>query len=238
MNSYYGSIGGSAPAPQPPPASQPQPPSQQPPAQSSQPASKKEVKKKEKKQPDDGKKKSGMFGGILSKFWKTDQAILPDDKDNRIIFDEAKGRWVNLDEDEDESGPAAPPPMDPAFSAASAAPSAGPGGAGAPPPTSFRAGLTSRRAGRGYVDVLGQSGMSKPVTSGPGLVPNGAPPVSPAAAAPGLGAPPAMFNPGAPVVSQEPTPGSEGDQDTGGPASMPMMFNPSSMGNAAMPPNF
>merc|ERR1740123_882037 len=179
MNSYYGS----APPPQPPvPVSQPpvpvsQPPSQQqqPPAQNKQPVvAKKEVKKKEK-QDDGGKKKSGLIGGILSKFWKSDQAILPDDKENRIIFDEAKGRWVNLDEDEDEAGPAAPPPMDPAFSAASAGPSAGPGGQQPPPVTSFRAGLTSRRGGRGYVDVLGQSGMSKPVSSGAGLVPNGAP---------------------------------------------------------------
>ena len=194
MNSYYNSIGKTAPPPQPPQASQPAPL-----PQSSQPASKKEAKKKEKKPQDDGgKKKSGMFGGILSKFWKNDQAILPDDKDNRIVYDEAKGRWVNLDEDEDEAGPAAPPPMDPSFSAAPADSSARPGAVGGPkaPPTSFRAGLASRRAGRGYVDVLGQSGMSKPVTSDPGMVPNGAPPVAPAAA-PGLGAPPVMFNPGA-----------------------------------------
>ena len=93
------------------------------------------------------------------------------------------------------------------------------------------------------MDVLGKSGMSKPVSSGAGLVPNGAPPVSPAPAAPGL-APPAMFNPGAaaPLSSQEAAPGAGGDQaeDTsaGGPASMPMMFNPSSMGSSAMPPNF
>jgi len=235
VNSYYGSIGSSAPPPQPTQAQEPVP-SQQPPEQKK-PAPKKEVKKKDKQ--DEGKKKSSMFGGILSKFWKNDQAILPDDKDNRIIFDEAKGRWVNLDEDEDEAGPAAPPPMDPAFSAAPADSSARPGAAGGPqaPPTSFRAGLASRRAGRGYVDVLGQSGMSKPVTSDPGLVPNGAPPVA-SAAAPGLGAPPVMFNPGAtPLTSQE-AQGPGADQDTGGPASMPMMFNPSSMGSSAMPPNF
>ena len=165
------------------------------------------------------------------------QAILPDDKDKRIIFDEAKGRWVSLDEDEDEGGAATPPLMDRSFSAAFSGSSARPGAAGGPqaPPTSFRAGLASRRAGRGYVDVLGQSGMSKPVTSDPGMVPNGAPPVAPAAA-PGLGAPPVMFNPGAtPLTSQE---AQGGDQDTGGPASMPMMFNPSSMGSSAMPPNF
>merc|ERR1719384_2297958 len=114
MNSYYGSIEKTAPPPQPTQTSQPAPPPQPP-----QPAGKKEAKKEEKQPQDDGgKKKSGMFGGILSKFWKSDQAILPDDKDNRIIFDEAKGRWVNLDEDEDDVGPVAPPPMDPSFSAA------------------------------------------------------------------------------------------------------------------------
>ena len=241
VNSYYGSIGSSAPPPQPTQA--PEPVSSQQPPEQKKPAPKKEVKKKDKQ--DEGKKKSSMFGGILSKFWKNDQAILPDDKDNRIIFDEAKGRWVNLDEDEDEAGPAAPPPMDPAFSAASTAPAAGPGGPGGPggppaAPTSFRAGLTSRRGGRGYVDVLGQSGMSKPVSS-PAMMPNGAPPVSPAA--PGMAPPPAMFNPGAPVSAQG-APGSlthpaGGDQsEESGPASMPMMFNPSSMGASAMPPNF
>ena len=39
------------------------------------------------------------------------QVHLPDDKDKRIIYDEAKGKWVNLDEDEDTAVAAAPPPM-------------------------------------------------------------------------------------------------------------------------------
>ena len=90
VNSYYGSIGSSAPPPQPTQAPEPVP-SQQPPEQK--PAPKKEVKKKDKQ--DEGKKMSSMFGGILSKFWKNDQAILPDDKDkdNRIIFDTRWGDW-------------------------------------------------------------------------------------------------------------------------------------------------
>ena len=37
------------------------------------------------------------------------QVHLPDDKDKRIIYDEAKGKWVNLDEDEDTAVAAAPP---------------------------------------------------------------------------------------------------------------------------------
>merc|ERR1711862_459854 len=103
--------------------------------------------------------------------------------------------------------------------------------AGQPPaaPINFRAGLTSKR-GRGYVDVLSQSGMSKPV-SGPAMVPNGAPPSSSMA-------PPAMLTPSGPVPSQDgpsslTTPATADD----GPSSMPMMFNPSSMSTASMPPN-
>ena len=173
------------------------------------------------------------------------------------MFDEAKGRWVNLDEDESESGPAAPPPMDPAFTAAqpaAAGPAAGPAPAGGGPPAaapSFRAGLTSRRAGRGYVDVLSQSGMAKPnQISAPGaLLPNGGP-------APG---PPAMLTPAAGLQQQEAGPSSLQAEDsssslppmmfnpsTAGTAATadtaaagpPMMFNPSSLGTASMPPNF
>ena len=86
-----------------------------------------------KKEGQDGgvAKKSSCFGGILSKIIKNDNVHLPDDKDKRIVYDEAKKRWVNLDEDEDSQGLAAPP-MDPAFSA----PATGaPGGGAAPVPS-------------------------------------------------------------------------------------------------------
>ena len=227
-NSYYGSIK-TIPSPTP---SQNQPPPM--PAESMKSSEKKDVKKKEVQDDGGGNKKKSWLGGMFSKVFKKDQVHLPDDKDKRIVFDEKTGKWVNLDADEDESAPAPPPPMDPAFSqpqpaAAGSSPAAA---AGQPPaaPINFRAGLTSKR-GRGYVDVLSQSGMSKPV-SGPAMVPNGAPPSSSMA-------PPAMLTPSGPVPSQDgpsslTTPAAADD----GPSSMPMMFNPSSMGTASMPPNF
>jgi len=190
--------------------------------------------------------KKSWFGGIFSKIIKNDQVHLPDDQDKTIVYDEAKGRWVNLEGDDDDLAPAAPPPMDPAFSAPTGGSAAPPGGSSGPPaaPTSYRAGLGSRRGRSGYVDVLGQAGLSKPITNP--MLPNGG--------VPSL-APPAMLNPNtAPSTSGGPTslsttnpymvPGSDGGkEDTSantGPASMPMMFNPSSMvgGGADQPPGF
>ena len=144
------------------------------------------------------------FGGIFSKIIKNDSVHLPDDNDKKIVYDEAKGRWVNLDGDEDDLAPAAPPPMDPAFSAPKGGPATGPGG---PPATqtSFRAGLGSRR-GRGYVDVLGQAGLSKPMSTP--MLPNGAPPAGMLGSPPAMGgmAPPAMLNPNlAPISNDGPT---------------------------------
>ena len=162
VNSYYSSM------------KTPPTPSAQPPAASSaassslgeKPADKKPVEKEKKKEEaggGGGGKKSSWFGGIFSKIIKKDQVHLPDDQDKRIIFDEAKGRWVNLDEDESESAAAAPPPMDPAFSQpavpAAGGPTPGAATSNAPPAVNFRAGLTKKRGGRGYVDVLSQSGM-------------------------------------------------------------------------------
>jgi len=194
--------------------------------------------------------KKSWFGGIFSKIIKNDQVHLPDDKDKTIVYDEAKGRWVNLEGDDDDLAPAAPPPMDPAFSASGGAASP-PGqtvGSSGPPaaPTSFRAGLGSRRGRSGYVDVLGKAGISKPITNP--MLPNGA-------ISPPTGAPPAMLNPNLPLSSNDgPTslsttspymvPDSGGLKEdhsaNTGPASMPMMFNPSNMagGGAEQPPGF
>merc|ERR1719318_1582216 len=200
--------------------------------------------------------KKSWFGGIFSKIIKSDQVHLPDDKDKTIVYDEAKGRWVNLDGDDDDLAPAAPPPMDPAFSAPASGPTpAGPAGPGSGPPaapTSYRAGLGSRRGRSGYVDVLGQAGLSKPMTNP--LLPNGgAPPPGP----PSMGSlvPPAMLNPNmAPISNDGPTSlatsnpymvpdsgqGKEDASTSAGPASMPMMFNPSNMAGegAEQPPGF
>ena len=218
--------------PAPPPSTPAAPAADQKPAEKDV-SDKKKSKKKESQ--DGGGKKSSWFGGIFPKIFKN-QVHLPDDNDKRIVYDEDKKRWVNLDEDEDSQGPAAPPPMDPAFSQPSTGaggPGGGPGGAGGPPaaPTNFRAGLAGRRGGRGYVDVLGQSGMSKP-SSAPAMVPNGAPPPSSAA-------PPMMFSPLPPAPGQDDTaPASDTSDVNSGPASMPMMFNPNSMTNSSLPPAF
>merc|ERR1712013_267902 len=240
-SSYYGAVQSST---SPPPQAAPE--KEKPAAAAAKPA-----KKAESAAP---APKKSWLGGIFSKIIKNDQVHLPDDKDKTIVYDEAKGRWVNLEGDEDDLAPAAPPPMDPAFSATGGGAALPPGPAGGPAgppaaPTSFRAGLGSRRGRSGYVDVLGQAGISKPITNP--MLPNGA--LSP----PGLpsGAPPAMLNPDLPPSNNEgPTslstttpymvPDKAGmREDSGantGPASMPMMFNPSSMtgGGAEQPPGF
>ena len=146
------------------------------------------------------------------------QVHLPDDKDKRIIYDEAKGKWVNLDEDEDTAVAAAPPPM------MGGMPGGGPGAG--PAPTSYRAGLAGRRGGRGYVNVLGQSGMTKP--AGPTMMPNGGgqPPLTP------LDLPGPASTPMVPVNQ----PSDDNTQDSSGPASMPLMFNPGSLSGSSIPP--
>ena len=143
------------------------------------------------------------------------------------MFNEATGRWENTAEgEEDTCAPAAPPPM------MAAAPSSGggPGGPGGPanaPPMNFRAGLVGKKKGRGYVDVLSQSGMAKPMAAGstPGLV-NG-----------NAGGPPgALLDPSTPPAPPDvPT-----SLDYGGGGAPPpmMMFNPSAMGGAEQPPAF
>merc|ERR1712106_827455 len=238
-NSYYGAIQKSPPPPH------------------KSPEKEKPVVKAAKKAdlPTPAPKKS-WFGGIFSKIIKSDQVHLPDDKDKTIVYDEAKGRWVNMDGEEDDLAPAAPPPMDPAFSAPSAGPTpGGPAGPGSGPPaapTSYRAGLGNRRGRSGYVDVLGQAGLSKPMSNplllNGGMPPNGSPSM-------GAMAPPAMLNPNlAPASSDGPTSLSTGNQymlpdsvakeDSSantGPSSMPMMmFNPGNMAGAGgeQPPGF
>ena len=240
-SSYYGAVQSST---SPPPQAAPE--KEKPVAVAAKPAKKAE--------PAAPAPKKSWLGGIFSKIIKNDQVHLPDDKDKTIVYDEAKGRWVNLEGDEDDLAPAAPPPMDPAFSATGGGAALPPGPAGGPAgppaaPTSFRAGLGSRRGRSGYVDVLGQAGISKPITNP--MLPNGAlsPPGPPSVA------PPAMLNPNLPPSNSDgPTslstttpymvPDNAGmKEDPGantGPASMPMMFNPSSMtgGGAEQPPGF
>ena len=159
----------------------------------------------------------------LSRF----QVHLPDDTKPSIVFNEATGRWENTAEgEEDTCAPAAPPPM----MNSAAAPGGGGGGPGGPAnaaPMNFRANL-GKKKGRGYVDVLSQSGMAKPMEAGstPGLV-NG-----------NVGGPPgALLDPSTPPAPQDgPT---SLDYGGGGGAPPPMMmFNPSAMGGAQQPPAF
>ena len=149
------------------------------------------------------------------------QVHLPDDKDKRIIYDEAKGKWVNLDEDEDTAVAAAPPPM----MGGGGMPGGGP--AAGPAPTSYRAGLAGRRGGRGYVNVLGQSGMTKPAAT---MMPNGGgqpPPMTPLDL-------PSLPSTTPMIPANQPS--DDNNQDNSGPASMPLMFNPGSLSGSSLPP--
>ena len=161
------------------------------------------------------------------------QVHLPDDKDKRIIYDEAKGKWVNLDEDEDTAVAAAPPPMMAGMGGGGGGGGGMPGPGSGQAPTSYRAGLAGRRGGRGYVNVLGQSGMTKPAAA----MPNGA------SSGGGGGLPPPMMTPldfpslpaATPMVPAS-QPSNDTSQDNSGPASMPLMFNPGSLSGSSLPP--
>jgi len=143
-----------------------------------------------------------------------------------------------MDEDGDTAAPAAPPPMDssfmkPAIPSGSAAPSSN--NLTNPSVQSFRA---PKRKGRGYVDVFGQAGGTKPVTAHqPMLLGSDSQP-------PSLAAPPVLFNPSlAPIADEDPASSQKEQQpplvdSTGGEPSMPMMFNPSSMMSVTDPPTF
>ena len=221
----------------------------------------KPTKPAEKKPAEAKPKKSGWFGGIFGKLLKPGNQIhLPDDSNKTIYFDDKLGRWVNKEGDVDTLAPVAPPPMDPSFASptvrnqgsgnslpggSNSLPGGGGGGpvsngSVAPPPVqSFRA---PKRKGRGYVDVFGQSGASKPITTEPPMLMNNEPTSLPAI--------PAIFNPSLlqpstaaaeePVAEQSSLPASAAaatDQGQQMP-SMPMMFNPSSMASMTDPPTF
>ena len=207
------------------------------------------------------KKSSSWLGGIFGKLvGNTNQVHLPDDSDKKIVYDEKLGRWVNMDGDEDEMAPAAPPPMDPAFAAAGPAsmPTAAAVSPTATSPSGFRA-QPGKRRGRGYVDVFGQAGATKPVPVSPmmlvdPMLPPG-PPGGGGSSGPSAGLlPPAIFNPTLTAHSNDDIPSSvmmpgqdipsaaaaEGPVANGsdGPSSLPMMFNPSYMTTVSAPPAF
>ncbi|XP_078685894.1 uncharacterized protein LOC144918746 [Branchiostoma floridae x Branchiostoma belcheri] len=114
---------------------------------------------------------TSWLGGLFTKMMRGKNEIhLPDDTNKSIVWDAARNKWVNQDEGEEEdAAPPPPPPKDPMPS---------PAGGPAPPPGntpnrfSRRAGPTGK-----YVDVLNQSGTTKPAAPPPdlfpGLVPTG-----------------------------------------------------------------
>ena len=207
-------------------------------------------------------KKSSWLPGFIGKILRApNQVHLPDDTHKTIYYDDKLGRWVNTDEDENSSAPAAPPPMDPAFMRKSQEPkpsapsgvapalSGDPGGALPPGPTNFR--VAKRRGRAAYVDVNRQSGLTKPVSATampPMMMADDMQSQQPSSL------PPMLFNPGAVEAtangsgSPDEGPGSlqldsPGDVGSGAetssvPAGVPMMFNPSSMGSVTAPPTF
>lgn len=102
------------------------------------------------------------FGWLMRK--GKNEAHLPDDRNKSIVWDEARQRWINMDEPEgEESKPLAPPPSNmPKRSQA-----VPPGAPGAPPNPSVN--VFSIKAGGArarYVDVLNPGG-NKPTNSVP-----------------------------------------------------------------------
>ena len=167
--------------------------------------------------PQDKKKKNepknesgpGLFGRLIGTFYKPgNQAHLPKDQDNSIVWDEEKKRWIdkNADPDDDANGASAAPPSDMELSRnnssadmaalaqqqPAALPPGGMGNTLAPPAAvgagsnKFAGGLGKRRGASGRIDVFKQS------QSSPSLA-------STAAAAPGA-APPAMMPPPGPMM--------------------------------------
>lgn len=188
-------------------------------------------------------KKSSWFGGIFGKILKApNQVHLPDDSDKKIVYDDKLGRWVNLDGDEDSMAPVAPPPMDLNFmkpvattpDCSGGGPPA-PGASSAAPPAASQSFRAPKRRGRGYVDVFGQTGVTKPITAAPPMLLDSGPTSLPAL--------PTFFNPSLAPGGSDNSPAqpemTSPPESTGSGAGMPMMmFNPSSMSSVTDPPAF
>ncbi|XP_077140918.1 protein transport protein Sec16A isoform X6 [Ranitomeya variabilis] len=104
------------------------------------------------------------FGWLMRK--GKNEAHLPDDRNKSIVWDEARQRWINLDEPEGEDNKPLPPPPSSIPKRSMAAPS-GPGLLSAPPNPSVN--MFSIKAGGArarYVDVLNPGG-NKPTNSVP-----------------------------------------------------------------------
>jgi len=147
---------------------------------------------------------------------------------------------VNTDGDEDSLAPAAPPPMDPSFMKPAAPDASCPSSLGQTrPPAAMGYSLAAtagKRRGRGYVDVNAKLGATTASTAPPMLLDPVAPgsvPMSPSILTPGIGIN-GDDGPGSIPTSVDAAP----PPSENGPASLPMMFNPSSYGSVAEPPAF
>ena len=198
----------------------------------------------DRKKKNEPKKESGpgLFGRIIGTFIKPgNQAHLPKDTDNSIVWDEENKRWIdkNADPDDDANGASAAPPSDMELSrnnssadmaalaqqpAALPPPGPGVGNTLAPPAAAgsnkFAGGLGKRRGASGRVDVFKQS------QSSPSLV------ASAAAAAP------AMIPPPGPMMTpmSMPPPQQETDHDSSrgnGPISMSAAAAPTAADGAS-----
>ncbi|XP_066961038.1 LOW QUALITY PROTEIN: uncharacterized protein Sec16 [Macrobrachium rosenbergii] len=132
-------------------------------------------KNKEKNSDPSQEKSTGWSIGSLFR-WKTNtkQAVLPDDKNPSIVWNEEKKRWENKDGEEELNNPPPPPPK------------SATGGPGAPPMFLGRAGPrksryvntekdSSKQPLNGPNPMLNPLGGNPPMPSGPMPIPSGAP---------------------------------------------------------------
>ncbi|XP_042856489.1 protein transport protein Sec16A-like isoform X4 [Penaeus japonicus] len=128
---------------------------------------KSDSKKNEKDADKDKSQEKGNTWSISSIFsWKkSKQAILPDDKNPSIVWDEAKKKWVNQDGEEEVAAPPPPPPKSPM------------GGSGGPPVMKMR-GLKKSRYVNTEKDTLqpNSGGMNQNFMMPPGASPPPPPP--------------------------------------------------------------
>ncbi|XP_068239335.1 protein transport protein Sec16A-like isoform X3 [Palaemon carinicauda] len=133
-------------------------------------------KSKEKESDPSQEKSTGWSIGSLFR-WKTNtkQAVLPDDKNPSIVWNEEKKRWENKDGEEEVNNPPPPPPKSSL------------GGPGAPPMFLTRAGPrksryvntekdSSKQPLNGPNPLLNPLNGGPPISGGPMSMPGGAPP--------------------------------------------------------------
>ena len=202
-------------------------PAEKPPMEVQKPPIKKEPPKSAVKKPEKPPPGPGIFGRILGKIgvYGPNQAHLPDDKENTIVWDEKKKKWVDKNATEDEnSAENSAPPSDMDLSRTNSTANFGeisngpPAGAPMPPmggANKYAGGLTKKRGALGRVDVFKNS------QSSPSLSSNLPPPSE-------LFAPVAPL--ASPVTEDQAPPAPAQAQDSAG---APVFFNPNSIAGPA-----